>query len=119
MPGNAQMLIDQLSAKLGMPLKLEGLDDAYIKAFVNKVAKYGYEKAYDELFLAIEIYVGELAIRSRKLGWEREKRYGINPYYSLLLTDGRRHIWISRDVVKFLDEKSKTAGIVMMQTYRN
>jgi hypothetical protein len=119
LPDNAQFVIDGLSNKLGMTLKLEGLDDEYISSFVDKIAKYGNDKAYDDLFLALTIYFGEISRRLRHSQWKLVLKYGINPYYDLELFNEQRTFFITREVVRFLEAKSKKEKLAMLAPFRS
>ena len=87
--------LQYLSEELNIELDIVNESPEYFSLLSNKINKYGCQKAYDNLFIPIGIFIGE-KLRKRNMGtWILYKRYAYNPYFEPQIAKGSNvsHPW--------------------------
>jgi hypothetical protein len=112
-PNELDGIFYQLSEKLDFKLEFDNIDSLYLDEFAKRIKKFGYKKAYDELFIPLSIYVGELIMRNRKGEWQLRERFGVNPYLSASVYTRTERFNPFRTVMQILTEKKNIEYTVM------
>jgi hypothetical protein len=100
--------LNELSAKLNIPVHLNDDSPEYCQQITKAVKAYGLEKAYDEIFVQLGVFVGE-KIRMKYGGkWHLITQYSYNPYYEPeLLFDNKKTFSPWHHLVRLLIEKKQ------------
>jgi hypothetical protein len=118
------VLLERLSSELGVVIDVTKYEQPYLDSLSKRIKKYGYEKAYENLYVPLIIFVGEQIIHQLGGSWEFEKGDYLpnrNGYVEDFLTpfvvdrEGKKH-YLFRKFLK--EDLIETKGLSLYLTIR-
>ena len=104
---NIDYFLKMMSDTLDININVSNDDTLYYKEISKRIRDFGYEKAYNTLFIPIGIFVGEKIKKKTLSQWGLKKEYGYNPYYIPELTTSDRVYYPWYKLADMLLERKK------------